>query len=174
MRAIETGAVNSFVKAAAAGGETIPHSSELLERLMEYFGGTSGFSALLVKQYFDSVPGGSTRTKMLESIVRLVTRNTEMGGAKKPLGQWTDDELETELDSRLRALAVQFQGRIVDGTVTQEAGGAPTLAVGQEGERVSGGPAQRAAGRARRKKDRGAAPLPADSEASGDACVHGK
>ena len=93
LRDIEVGAVASFMTSATTGGESIPHSCEVLERLMEYFGGVSGFTSLLVKQYFDSLPGGATRTKMLDSVLRLVVKNTDQGGAKKPLGQWTDDEL---------------------------------------------------------------------------------
>jgi hypothetical protein len=171
---IERGAVSEFTKAAGRGGQTIPHSCEVLERLMEYFGGTSGFTALLVKQYFDSPPGGSARTKILESILRLVTKNTEAGGAKKPLGQWTDAELESELDTRLQVLAVQIQGRIIDGTIAQEAEGPAPAAIGIEDRRVRSLPAKRAAGRAGRKKDRGPKALSADPEAGGDACLHGE
>jgi hypothetical protein len=172
--AIEQGALNTFLNAARQGGDNVPHSSELLERLMEYFGGTSGFSAMLVKQYFDSAPGGATRTKMLDSMVRLVVKNTDMGGAKKPLGQWTDDELEVELDSRLLVLAKQFQGRIVNGTIAQEASGPAGAAVGLEDGELPGIPAKRNTGRARRSKNRGLKALPADPSAGGDARLQGK
>jgi hypothetical protein len=174
MRDIEVGAVSTFVSAATQGGENIPHSCELLERTMEYFGGVSGFSALLVKQYFDSPPGGAARTKMLESIMRLVTKNTEMGGAKKPLGQWTDEELEGELDERLKAIAQQFQGRIVNGTFEKEGHAAAALAIGVESGGVPGEPVERTAGRTRRKKDRGPKAVRADSEAGGDARLPGE
>ena len=167
---IESRAVESFTATAISGGQNIPHSCEVLERVMEYFGGVSGFSSLLVKQYFDSPPGSSQRAKMLEAILRLVVKNTEAGGAKKPLGQWTDEELESELDSRLRVIAVQYQGRIVDGTLAQEeAAGTATAAIGITDERLSGRPAEGDSGRTRRKKDRGAKALPADPEAGGDA-----
>jgi hypothetical protein len=172
---IESGAVSTFMGAARGGGENIPHSCEVLERLMEYFGGVSGFTSLLVKQYFDSPPGGATRTKMLDSILRLVVKNTDQGGAKKPLGQWSDDELETELDGRLRALAAQFQGKIVDGTIkTEKADGASAPAVGIEDKRLPGSAAQRNPGRARRPKNRGAKALPADSAPGGNAQVQGE
>lgn len=171
---IEAGAVAAFTAAAIPGGQNIPHSCEVLERVMEYFGGVSGFSSLLVKQYFDSPPGSSQRAKMLEAILRLVVKNTEQGGAKKPLGQWTDDELESELDTRLRVIAVQYQGRIVDGTLAQEATGTATATVGIEDERVPGGPAEGDPGRARRPKNRSAKALPADPDAGGDARVPGE
>lgn len=174
LRDIEVGAVASFMGAASSGGQNIPHSCELLERLMEYFGGVSGFSSLLVKQYFDSVPGGAARTKMLETITRLVVKNTEAGGAKKPLGQWSDEELESELDTRLIALATQMQGRIVDGTLAQETTGTTAPAVGIEDRRVPSEPAQGNPGRARRKKDRGAPALSPDPDAGGDAQVRGE
>ena len=171
---IESGAVAAFTQAATTGGQNIPHSCELLERLMEYFGGTSGFSALLVKQYFDSPPGGSARTKILEALVRLVTKNTESGGAKKPLGQWSEEELESELDGRLKILAVQLQGRIVDGTIAQEAPGPASIAIGGPDRGLPGLATPRAPGRARRKKNRGIAPVPADAQAGGNARLQGE
>lgn len=174
MHDIEANAVASFTATAIAGGQNIPHSCEVLERVMEYFGGVSGFSSLLVKQYFDSPPGSAQRAKMLEAILRLVVKNTEQGGAKKPLGQWSDEELESELDTRLRTIAVQYQGRIVDGTFAQEATGPSAAAVGLTDERVPGGSAQGAPGRAGRSKNRSAKALPADPAAGGDARVPGE
>ena len=94
---IEKGAVKHFVAAARVGGATIPHSSELLEVLMEYFGGTRGFANLFMKQFYDAPVGGAFRTKMLDTVVRLVKDNTAMGGAKKPLELMTEEELEAEL-----------------------------------------------------------------------------
>jgi hypothetical protein len=174
MHDIEVGAVRAFTSAAAAGGQNIPHSCELLERCMEYFGGVSGFSSLLVKQYFDSPPGSSQRAKMLEAVMRLVTKNTEQGGAKKPLGQWSEEELEQELDARLLNIAAQYQGRIIDGTIAQEAPATATATVGLPDDGVPGGPAERAPVRARRAKNRSSADVRADAQAGGDARVSGE
>lgn len=98
---IEADAVNAFVAASRMGGANIPHSAELVETIMEYMGGSAGFSNLLMKQYYDSPPGGAHRTRILETIVRLVKDNTAMGGAKKPLAHWTEEELEDELRQRV-------------------------------------------------------------------------
>jgi hypothetical protein len=62
-----------------------------------------------MKQYFDSPPGGAHRTRMLETLVRLVTNNTAMGGAKKPLAHWTEDELEDELRQRIIETAITIK-----------------------------------------------------------------
>jgi hypothetical protein len=174
MKAIEEGALNAFTKAAGRGGENIPHSSELLERLMEYFGGSSGFAAMMVKQYFDAPPGGSHRTKLLEGIVRLVTKNTELGGAKKPLTQWSDEELEGELDQRLSRIAMSIQGGFLNVQVTPETSSDFASAVRQA---IGGVPAERIegdAGGAGDSSDRGAEALPADSAAGGDSPVQGE
>lgn len=106
---IEKDAVDLFCTAARLGGANIPHSSELLETLLEYMGGTRGFANLYMKQYYDSPPGGAFRTKQLETIVRLVTNNTAMGGAKKPLSLWSEEELEDELRQRLIETAASIQ-----------------------------------------------------------------
>lgn len=106
---IERGAVKHFVSAARIGGAHIPHSAELLEILMEYFGGVRGFANAYMKQFYDAPVGGAFRTKMLDSIVRLVTTNTAMGGAKKPLDLMTEEELEAELRRQVVEAAMQMK-----------------------------------------------------------------
>lgn len=98
---MEGKAADLLIKAQAAGGGNIPHSAELLEQLMVFFGGVNGFSSMLLKQYLDAKPGSPTRTRMLEMITRLVTANAALGGSKKPLTMWSEDELNEELDARL-------------------------------------------------------------------------
>lgn len=106
---IEKGAVKMFVGSARLGGASIPHSSELLEVLMEYFGGVRGFGNVFMKQFFDAPVGGAFRTKMLDSVVRLITNNTAMGGAKKPLELMTEDELEAELRRQVMEAAMNIK-----------------------------------------------------------------
>ena len=101
LKEIEKGAVDTFIASARIGGANIPHSSELLEVLMEYCGGVRGFANIYMKQFYDAAPGGAFRTKMLDTMVRLTSANTAMGGAKKPLELWSEDELEDELRQRL-------------------------------------------------------------------------
>jgi hypothetical protein len=167
MKAIEDGAVSTFLGSASRGGENIPHSSELLERLMDYFGGSSGFAAMMVKQYFDSPPGGSHRTKMLEGIMRLVTKNTELGGAKKPLNQWSDDEIEAELDARLRRIAVSFEGRLIDVEVTPQTPSDFASAFGQAVGHVPEGRVEGDAGGTGEPPHRSLEALPAHAAAGG-------
>jgi len=102
---LEKDAIDLFVAQARIGGANIPHSSEMLEVLMGYFGGVAGFANVYMKQYFDAPPGGAFRTKMLDTIVRLTASNTAMGGAKKPLTLWSDEELDSELTKRLTEAA---------------------------------------------------------------------
>ena len=104
LEGIEKAAVDLFRKGAAAGGENVPHVSEVLERVMGLFGGSGGFASALVKQYFDAPPGSATRTKMLETITRLTAQASELGATKKPLEFWTDAELEQELDRRIASV----------------------------------------------------------------------
>jgi hypothetical protein len=109
---IEKGAVDLFVASARIGGANIPHSSELLEVLMEYFGGVRGFANCYMKQLYDAPAGGAFRTKMLDGVMRLVVGNTAMGGAKKPLELMTEEELESELRRQILEAAVQVKGTI--------------------------------------------------------------
>lgn len=106
---IEKSAIDSFVKASRLGGANIPHSSELLEILMEYFGGVRGFANAFLKQFYEAPVGGAFRTKMLDTVVRLVVGNTAMGGAKKPLELMTEEELEAELRRQVLEAAMSMQ-----------------------------------------------------------------
>lgn len=110
---LERDGVDRMISLAASGGSSVPHTAELLERIMEYFGGVSGFAALFVKQYYEAQAGGSFRTKMLDSIARLIAKNTELGGAKKPLTLWSEDELESELNNRLQQAVMVYAGGIL-------------------------------------------------------------
>lgn len=102
---IEADAVDAFCQVARMGGSNVPHSAELVETILGYMGGVNGFSNLFMKQFYDSPPGGAHRTRMLETMVRLMKDNTAMGGAKKPLSLWSEDELEEELRQRLMETA---------------------------------------------------------------------
>lgn len=106
---IEKGAVDLFIASSRIGGANIPHSSELLEVLMEYFGGVRGFANAYMKQFYDAPVGGAFRTKMLDSVVRLVVGNTAMGGAKKPLELMSEEELEAELRRQVLEAAMNIQ-----------------------------------------------------------------
>jgi DNA-directed RNA polymerase subunit RPC12/RpoP len=126
LREIERGAVDIFLGAARVGGAHIPHSAELLEVLMEYFGGVRGFANCYMKQYLDSSAGGAFRTKMLEGVVRLVTANTAMGGAKKPLELMTEEELEAELRRQVMEAAAAVRAvTVVDSPRLESATQAP-------------------------------------------------
>ena len=107
---IERSGVDVFLKTYSHGGSSIPHTAELVEQVMRYFGGVGGFSAVLVKQYWDAPAGGSARNRLLETMARLVTKNVESGGAKKPLQLWTEDELEAELEQRMAEAVASYTG----------------------------------------------------------------
>lgn len=143
---IERGAVKLFVSAARIGGANIPHSSELLEVMMEYFGGVRGFATLYAKQFYDSPVGGAFRTKMLDTVVRLVVGNTAMGGAKKPLELMSEEELEAELRRQVLEAAMNIQKvEVVDAVpglplVGQQAAhlrGVPPVPAEPAGQRVA-------------------------------------
>ena len=180
MDKIESQALDLYATLATSGGNNIPHSAEVLERIFQYFGGVAGFSAMLVKQYYDSPAGGSARNRLLETIVRLVSKNVEQGGAKKPLTLWTEDELEAELEQRFAQALTTYKGVTVDATTpaieapdTEEcsddpdAEGGGTDAVPEGRDHVPPvGTEGSAAG--------GTAAVPTDPGAAADARVHGE
>jgi hypothetical protein len=113
MAQMETEAVSRFLDKTTNGGSNIPHTAEMLESLMQGFGGVNGFTAMCMKQYFDAPSGGRLRNSLLEMVVRLTSKNTEQGGAKKPLSLLTEEELEAELDKRMQMAVLVHEGRRV-------------------------------------------------------------
>lgn len=109
MQKTEEQILDVYCKEARKGGSKIPHSAELLESCMDLVGGVHGLSALLMKQLFEAKPGGAMRSKALEMLTRLVQSNTEVGGDRKALELWNEDELEEALDEKLREAAQDFQ-----------------------------------------------------------------
>ncbi len=172
LQKIEEAGVDLFLGSMAAGGSNIPHSAELLERVFSYFGGTSGFAAVLVKQFWDSPAGGTARNRILETMVRLVTKNAEQGGAKKPLTLWTDDELEQELNKRFAEAVTTFKGLTIDAPqATPKSLPAPDSGSAIP-DAVPEGQPQGHPKRAARKKDRGAKAVPAQPEPGEDPLLH--
>lgn len=109
---LESKAVETFLGSTSQGGSSIPHTAEMLEAIMKNVGGVNGFAGLCMKQYFDAKPGSRLRNSLLETIVRLTTKNTEHGGARKPVSLLTEEELEEEINKRLQH-AVEGR-RIID------------------------------------------------------------
>jgi hypothetical protein len=183
---IESAGVEMFLAAGRQGGSNIPHSAEVIERVFDYFGGVGGFSAVLVKQYWDSAPGSNARNRLIETMCRLVSKNVEQGGAKKPLTLWSEEELEKELEARF---AQAF--RVINGEVHDDGKQQPKRLTAQEAEKASDlesavatfeadadrireGVSERDTGRVTVKKSRGPSALPADGTASQDSRLQGE
>jgi hypothetical protein len=111
MQALEAAAVEKFIEVGGTGGSDVPHTSEMLESMMRVFGGTNGFANLVAKQYFDCKPGSRLRNSTLEMVTRLATKNTEHGGAKKPMELMTEEELEEQITQRIQNAALFQQSR---------------------------------------------------------------
>lgn len=180
LRRIEEAGVDLFLGSVQGGGSNIPHTAEVIERVFQYFGGTGGMAAVLVKQYWDAAPGSSARNRLLETICRMVTKNVDAGGAKKPLSLWTEEELEQELNKRFEQALSAFQGRTINVRPTEalpapEEEASESLAAGNT-ERpddlgVPAGKPQRAAKRASRAEDRGPSTVQGKPPAGADPSV---
>ena len=167
---IESAGVDLFAEIATNGGSNIPHSAEVLERVFQYFGGVSGFASILVKQYYDSPPGSSARNKLIETITRLVSKNVEAGGAKKPLSLWTEDELEAELDARFQQAIQTYKGITLDAKALPPSPDSDTTdhSIPALPDRISEGRDQVDSVRTEGKKAGGSEAIPADPDPAED------
>ena len=122
---IESNAVESFVSRVMSGGTNIPHTAELTEAIMNNFGGVNGFSALLMKQFWDAKPGSRIRSGVLEMISRVTIKNTEQGGARKPIDLYSEEELQSEIDKRIESILLLTNAKKVHDVVSQLPAPAP-------------------------------------------------
>lgn len=111
MDRLEGAAIQQYLSRTVSGGSNIPHTAEMLESIMHYFGGANGFASILMKQYFESPPGSRMRNSILELVVRLASKNTEQGGAKMPVQLLSEDELESEINKRLEQAVLVYGGK---------------------------------------------------------------
>lgn len=174
MQKIEAAGVELFAGMAKEGGSNIPHSAEVLERVFQYFGGVGGFSAMVVKQYYDSPAGGSARNRLIETVVRLVSKNVEAGGVKRPLTLWTEEELEAELEQRFKQALKTYQGTVINGeikAIEAPEGGSPfDPPAGLIPHAVPEGRTENAPERVEGAETGGSETLPADPDAGADPC----
>lgn len=101
----------NLLETVARGGSDVPHIAETYQRLMDVFDGAGGFAAHFMAQYLESTPGSTTRTKLLELVMRLGLKVSESGAAQVPLELMTDTDLQNKLDEQARRMF-----RIEDGS----------------------------------------------------------
>lgn len=172
MERMERKAIGTYLSRTVTGGANVPHTAELLEGIMHYFGGANGFASLVMKQYFESPPGSRMRNSLLEMVVKLASKNTEQGGARKPIDLYSEEELEQEIDKRLRQ-AVMTYGKVRHIDVQEETQAAipgkpdspDSTASGPEHIELPTGRIEELAERASREASRSLAALQANAEA---------
>jgi hypothetical protein len=79
-------------------GSDIPHIAEVYQRLMDVYEGAGGYAAHFMAQYLMAKPGSTTRTKMLEMMMRIAIKVSESGAAKVPIELLGDEDLEIVLE----------------------------------------------------------------------------
>lgn len=105
----------NLLQEVARGGSDVPHVAEMYQRIMDVFDGAGGFAAHFMAQYLESKPGSTTRTKMLEMVMRLGFNVSESGAAQVPLELMSDTDLQNKLDEQSRRML-----RIKDGSRRDE------------------------------------------------------
>lgn len=173
---LEGQAVDQFIARTVSGGSNIPHTAELLESLMHYFGGANGFASIVMKQYFESPPGGRIRNSILEMIVRLASKNTEQGGAKKPIQLYSEDELEAEINKRLEQAVLVYGGKRYLNATTEDTATYAGLPAPDDSEHllVPKGRTEDASGGIEREAHRSLEAIQANAEAVGVSPVQGE
>lgn len=83
---------------AHSEGAPVPHAAEMVEAMTTVFGGAMGIACQMANIFYDQETKQSDRIRILEMYQRCVLKNTEMGGAKKPLELLSDEDIDREAE----------------------------------------------------------------------------
>jgi hypothetical protein len=100
----------SLLDAVTRTGSDVPHVAEVFQRIVEVFEGAGGFAQHFMAQYLASVPGSSTRQKMLDMVVKLAIKTSDSGAAQIPIEMLSDEDLQVQFEKGMR----KYVPRIVD------------------------------------------------------------
>lgn len=71
----------------------VPHLNEVIEHLINSWGGASNFAGAFYKE-FCRLPPGMVRARMMESVLRLLQTHANLSGAPEDLGMISEDDLK--------------------------------------------------------------------------------
>lgn len=109
---------------------TLDGAEEVYHQILRYAGGPDGIAKMLMAQYIASKPGSMVRQKVLNEIIALSKKVTEMHLTETPLDKMSDDELQAKLkqlsgqwDQRNAPKPFEVSGRVVENEATRDAEG---------------------------------------------------
>lgn len=81
------------LRAMGRGGSDVPHAAEVLQHIMNAFGGPQGFAIHFMNQYLSAAPGSTVRTKMIGEVFKIVTKVSDSGAAQIPIDLMEDEDV---------------------------------------------------------------------------------
>ena len=83
-------------------GSHVPHVAEIFEKLMSLCGGSTGFAKEVILHLHSAPAGGMVKQRALDSIIKLAEKVSDSGAAQKSLDQYSDEDLDRELNQTVR------------------------------------------------------------------------
>lgn len=99
---------------AQSGGTNIPHQLQVIEGIVGLMGGIDGFVAFYVAQIMAAPPGSQIRERMLNTIWRAIQLTSDDARVQKPRHLQSDEELEAQLNTRLKLLVAPMMEKVDD------------------------------------------------------------
>lgn len=98
------------------GSVRSPHLANVLEDVIQVWGGSEGYARHIFAQYLAAKPGSPTRMRCLELLERFIKAASTEGFIERPLSSMTDDEVEKLFNERREMLLKDF--KTVDAVTT--------------------------------------------------------
>lgn len=105
VEALDKGALRFLDIATQRDANRVPHLAELFEQMMHVFGGADGLAKHYLSNYLAAPAGGQVRQRMLDRLIGMGQKVSELGAAQVPLDLIPEDELEKEVQERILSIA---------------------------------------------------------------------
>ena len=119
VKVLDSGLIKSLKAIGDEKSPNVPHASQLLEELLSHVGGVSGFAQHVWAAYLASSPSSTLRQRLLSQMITLTVKVSDMGKSEVQMDQLSDDDLDRELERRMRQQVLRMQrealpGKMVD------------------------------------------------------------
>lgn len=109
---IKQSAVQEVVNSTSKTGGYVPHTEDLLERVIALMGGTDVLAEKLTQHIESCAPGSQQQGKALEMMMRYLDKHTQRQLEQStPIEQATLEDLERRLDEALGRNAIKLSQR---------------------------------------------------------------
>jgi len=108
------GSLGKKIRGALSPDLKLPQAAEVLSHFIHEAGGPRSLGKLLYQEYKDAKPGTSTRQRLLEMVMRLLSSANALHGSRLSAEELEDSDLARELTELMTGIPDEAVAHIPD------------------------------------------------------------